>query len=308
MVRSTIQIPYLLCVAIVATLFLHSCSNPFKGGSDMTISGKDYFADSAISTFKLLKDAQGREVMEKNNTYYDVVELHDSVGLKRILVKITKAETDYVDSNATQSHFMVSTANIGDAKPGWKKEFPGTDIDYSTKVLVVHTEGKDQNEEDTYTQYSLMTGQKIMTYTYSPLSVLIVGDGRFLGYLSQQSATEKPDGFAMVSYGSRNEIIDRIKIKLKGADTTLPTYTPELKMLVAEESGNTLSNEGKTVVMGRVSRGFTAKDINNFAMQINFTPAGSPSPITILLPIRQDRLDIENASYDKKVFELSKCK
>ena len=274
----------------------------------MAISGKEYFADSAISTFKLLKDAQGREAMEKNNTYYDVVELHDSVGLKRILVKITKSETDYVDSNATQSHFIVSTANIGDAKPGWKKEFPGTDIDYSSKVLIVHTEGKDQNEEDTYTQYSLMTGQKLMTYTYSPLSVLIVGDGRFMGYLSQQSATEKPDGFAIVSYVSRNEVIDKVKIKLTGSDTTLPTYTPELKMLVGLESGNTLSNEGKTVIMGHVSRGFTSKDINNFAMQINFTPSGSPTPITIGLPVRDDHIDLANATYDKKIFELSKCK
>lgn len=297
----------ILSLMLIATcMVLHSCRNP-SGGSDLAISGKSDFADSAVSTIRLFKDDKGREVLEKNNTYYDIVELHDSVGLKKILLKITKAETGFVDSGISQSHFIVNAANIGDTKAGWKKEFAGDDIDYTTnKVLAVHSEGRNQNEEDTYTQYSLKTGEKLMTYTYAPLSVLILGDGRFLGYLSQQSATEKPDGFAMVSYVSRNEAIDKILIKLKGGDTTLPAYTPEIRMLVAQESGNTLSNEGKTVIMGHVHQGFTSKDINNFAMQINFTPNGSPAPVSILIPVINDHLDIANATYDKSIFQLSK--
>jgi hypothetical protein len=297
---------YILSSAVVmAALCMNSCTNSNKG--DLAISGKSGFADTAVSTVRLYKDAQGREVLQKNNTYYDIVEYHDSVGAKKILLKITKAETGFVDSTNSQSHFIVSTVNITTTKPGWKKEFPGSDLDYSTKVLVAHNEGRNQNEEDTYTQYSLTTGEKLMTYTYAPLSVLILGDGRFLGYLSQQSATDKPDGFAIVSYVSRNEVIDRVRIRVKSADTTLPAYTPELKMRVAQESGNTLTNEGKTVIMGHVDKGFSAKDINNFAMEINYTPSGGKAPISILLPVREDHLDIANASYDKAIFELSKA-
>ena len=295
---------YFLSSAVITTaLCMNSCTHK---GND-SIAGKTDFSDTAVSTVSLYKDAQGREVLVKNNTLYDIVEYHDSVGAKKVLLKITKAEKGFIDSANTESHFIVSATNITTNKPGWTKEFPGTDVDYSTKVLVAHTEGHNQNEEDTYTQYSLTTGEKLMTYTYAPLSVMILGDGRFMGYLSQQSSTEKPEGFAVVSYVSRDQVIDKVKIKLKGGDTTLPAYTPELKMRVAQESGNTLSNEGKTVIMGHVDKGFSAKDINNFAMEINFTPKGASEPIFILLPIRDDRLDIANATYDKKLFELSKA-
>jgi hypothetical protein len=41
-------------------------------------------------------------------------------------------------------------------------------------------------------------------------------------------------------------------------------------------------------------------------MQINYFLPNATEPITILLPVREDRLDIDNASYDKKIFELSK--
>ena len=293
---------------MVVCLIMNSCNNSSKSGSDMTFSGKGDFVDSALSKVKLYKDAQGREVLEKNNTYYDIVEYHDSVGAKKVLMKITKVQTGFIDSSSSESHFIVSTTNIGSTKAGWKKDLPGTDLDYSTKVLVAHSEGRNQSEEDTYTQYSLMTGEKLMTYTYEPLSVLILGDGRFLGYLSQQSATDKPEGFALVSYVGRDAVIDKATIKLKSKNTDLPSYTPELKMLVAQESGNTLTNEGKTVIMGHVDKGFTAKDINNFAMQINYTAKGNNSPVTILIPVRDDRLDIANATYDKTIFEVSSSK
>lgn len=293
---------YFLSSAVIMALCMNSCTTK----SDQAASGKSDFSDTAVSSISLYKDEQGREVLKKNNTYYDIVEYHDSVGAKKVLLKITKAEKGFIDSGSTESHFVVSATNITTHKPGWTKEFAGSDLDYSTKVLVAHTEGHNQNEEDTYTQYSLTTGEKLMTYTYAPLSVMILGDGRFMGYLSSQSATEKPDGFAIVSYVSRDQVIDKIRIKLKG-DTTIPAYTPELKMRVAQESGNTLSNEGKTVIMGHVNMGFTAKDINNFAMEINFTPKGSAEPVFILLPVRDDHLDIANATYDKKLFELSKA-
>ena len=301
---------HILSLTVIGmSLMFHSCKNPSGGGSDLAVSGKETFADSAVSTVKLFKDGQGREVLQKNNTYYDLVDFIDKQDLKKIMVKITKVETGFIDSGTSQSHFIVSASNIADGKSGWKKEFAGADIDYSNKVVIVHSEGRNQNEEDTYTQYSLLTGEKLMTYTYGQLTTLIpnTSNKRFFGYLSSQSATDdKPEGFALISYVGSNEVIDRVQVKLKGNNTTIPVYTPELKMLVAKESGNTLTNDGQTVIMGHADRTFTAKDINNFAMQINYFLPNATEPITILLPVREDRLDIENASYDKKIFELSK--
>jgi hypothetical protein len=300
--------PVVLIAMIGLSLSFHSCTHTAKSG--ISISGDQSFADSAVSTVRLIKDAKGREVLQKNNTYYDLVSFIDREDVKKIMLKITKSETAYIDSGTTQSHFIVSGANIADKKAAWTKEFSGSDIDYSNKVVVVHSEGRNSNEEDTYTQYSLLTGEKLMTYTYAPLTVLIpnTSDWRFLGYLSQQSATdERPSDFASVSYVGSNQTIDRVAIKLKKKDA-IPPYTPELQMFVARDSGNSIANEGKRVIMGRADRTFSAKDINNFALQINYQPVGGDKVVTILLPVREDRLDIDNATYDKTLFELSKDK
>jgi hypothetical protein len=302
---------YLGAASIIAVaLILHSCTNTPKDGSGLSISGKESFADSALSTVRLLKDGQGREVLEKNNTYYDLVDFIDRQDIKKIMLKITKNEIAFIDSGTSKNHFTISATDIATNKD-WKKEFNGTDIDYSNKVLVIHTEGRNTSEEDTYTQYSLLTGSKLMTYTYGQLMTLIpnTSNKRFFGYLSKQSAAEeKPEGFALVSYVGSNEVIDRVIIKLKGDNTTIPVYTPELKMLVVKESGNTLTNEGKTVIMGHADRNFTAKDMNNFALQINYYLPNASDPVTILIPVREDHLDLDNAAYDKNIFEISKSK
>ena len=79
-------------------------------------------------------------------------------------------------------------------------------------------------------------------------------------------------------------------------------------MLVARDSGNTLTNEGKTVIMGHADRNFATKDINNFALQINYILPNDTLPISILLPVRDDKVDIKNAAYDKGIFEVTESK
>jgi hypothetical protein len=293
-------------MAIVVGVGADSCSNG-SSKSDMTMNGKEDFTDSAMSRIRLFKDDKGRKVIQKSNTYYDIVDFIDKADLKKMMVKITKSETSLVDSGTTDDHFIVSVTDISGGKTNWKKEFAGEDVDYTNKVMVVHTEGKNQNEEDTYTQYSLLTGEKLMTYTYGQMMALIpnTSNKRFFGYLSKQSsAEEKPVDFAVINYVGSNETIDKISIKVKKG-YEVPLYTPELKMLVAQESGNTIANDGKTVILGHADRTFTAKDINNFAVQINYTLPNITEPVSILVPVREDRLDLKNASFDRNIFELS---
>ena len=93
-------------ISVLAALFLglNSCNNSAKNG--LSISGKEDFADSAVSTVRLYKDAQGRKVLEKNNTYYDLVDFIDKQDVKKIMVKITKSETSLIDSGTSESHFI----------------------------------------------------------------------------------------------------------------------------------------------------------------------------------------------------------
>ena len=88
---------YLLSLAVIAmSVCFQSCKNPAGSGSGMNISGKESFADSAVSTVRLLKDDMGREVLQKNNTYYDLVDFIDKQDLKKIILKITKSEIEFL--------------------------------------------------------------------------------------------------------------------------------------------------------------------------------------------------------------------
>ena len=294
------------CIAL-SSLLLPSCNNQNKSG--IATNGKEEFSDSAVSSIKIYKDTQGRKIIQKNNTFYDLIDFTDKQDLKKLLVKATKSETSYVDSGMSENRFIVSVTNIGDGKTNWTKELAGTDIDFTNKVLVVHTEGKTSDMEDSYTQYSLQTGQKLMSYTYSQLMALIpnTSNKRFFGYLSKQSSIDdKPEQFASISYVGSNEVIDKVNIKLKGANN-FPNYTPEITMLAAQESGNTVANEGKTVILAHANRAYTNAEISGFAMQVTYNMPAGQAPVTILLPVREDRIDLANATYDKNVFEIVKA-
>ena len=287
---------------------LSSCKWGSKSG--MKISGTENFADSSLSTVRLLKDEKGREVLEKDNTYYELVDFIDKSEVRKIMLKINKNQVTYLDSNISKSEFVISATGIGDSRINWSIDAAGADIDYSNGVLIAHVEGRNSDEEDTYTLYSLLNGTKLMTYTYGQLTALIPNTShkRFFGYLSKLSVgVEKPEGFATVSYVGSDAVINKVSIKLKGGKT-FPSYTPELKMLVARDSGNTLTNEGKTVIMGHADRNFATKDINNFALQINYILPNDTLPISILLPVRDDKVDIKNAAYDKGIFEVTESK
>ena len=306
--RSHTSTKVLLTIAscVICLFFLPSCHT--STGSGFSVSGSQEFADSTQCSFRISKDAQGRKVLQKTTCNYDIIDFIDRDDLKKMLIKVTKSETSFVDSDASQSRFAINVVNINDTKSGWKKEVSGTDVDYSNKVVVVHTEGKGADMEDTYTQYSLLSGEKLMTYTYGQLMALIPGTShkRFFGYLSQQSATsDKPKDWATISYVSSDKVIDVISIKMKGA-TKIPPYTPELKMLVAENTPNKVGNEGKTAILTRINRVFTPGDIGNFAMQINYYLPDTKEPVMLLLPVRDDHVDVANANYDKSLFEVTK--
>ena len=294
-----------ILIALSASLLFNACTETKKPG--LVLNGQQEFADSAMSSVRVYKDQAGKQVVQKNNTLYDIIDFIDRNDVKKLLIKNTKIETQSVESNQTEGIFKISVADITAAKTLWSKEIEAADIDYTPKVLLAHKEPKGNTEEDTYTLYSLLNGNALMTYTYSPLSALIPNTShkRFIGYLSQLSGGEKPKDLAVVSYVGCDALIDKINIKLKNK-IEFPQYTPEIKMMVGQESGNTAANEGKTVILSHADRGFRPLDISGFAVEIIYNMPEGKEAITILLPIRNDHIDLNSATYDRALFELTK--
>jgi hypothetical protein len=49
---------------------------------------------------------------------------------------------------------------------------------------------------------------------------------------------------------------------------------------------------------------FTSKDITGFAFQVSYYKDGEQEPYKIILPVDNDKLDLNNAMYDKAIFDL----
>ena len=111
----------LLSLSILC-MVLNSCHLGGKKGSGLSISGKESFADSAFSVVRLTKDNKGREVLEKDNTYYELVDFIDRSEVKKIMLKINKDQTTYLDSNISKSTFYIGATGIGDEKINWSVE------------------------------------------------------------------------------------------------------------------------------------------------------------------------------------------
>ena len=74
--------------------------------------------------------------------------------------------------------------------------------------------------------------------------------------------------------------------------------------MMMKESGNSLTNDGKSVILSKLDEHYTTKDITGFALQINYYAEGDTTPVSIILPVEDDKVDLKNAIYNRSIFEL----
>ncbi|MFN8276099.1 MAG: hypothetical protein U0T84_01325 [Chitinophagales bacterium] len=269
-----------------------------------TPKGPVSYADSALSVIQVVETPQGT-LLTRENTYYDLIAFADKAEDRQVLLKLIKREQQLIDSNGGQHQFMLKGHSLRGKGADWTAEAAGAEVVTDEKVLVIHQMAKD-GEEDTYTMISLLNGTSLMRYTYGEVRALIPNTShkRFFGYLSKQAAGERPEGFATITYTGSDATIQRLNIRLK-ANKIFPEYTPELTMVAAEGSGNTIAGEGKTVILAHAPRNFKSEDIGNFALKVNYFLPNQNDPISILLPVTNDRVDLKAAQYDRNTFDIS---
>lgn len=287
--------------------FASSCNDSSK--SSLKIDGQQQFADSAVSSIQSYIGKDGQPFFVKSNASYDIVSVIDNENKFDLLLKLVKSEV--LQQGAPNTASYTVSANSLDSKNvvkvDWQKSITANDIDYSSKVLIAQTDAVGDSSENTYSLFSLLSGEKLMSYTYGELRVLIPNTShkRFFGYLSQMGTQEagKPNDFAEVNYVSTKENLSKISIHLKG-NKKIPAYTPEMQMMMVKESGNSLTNDGKSVILTKLDEHYTAKDITGFALQINYYAEGDTTPLSIILPVENDVVDWKNAIYNRDIFEL----
>jgi len=288
-------------ILIVGLFFLHSCKNE----TTSTTSGGNSVYEKTIPSKVSITKKDGKFIYTKTEASFDILELVGKESSK-LLLTIEKEESRELSQDANaKKKITFSAKSIEGTKIDWTKEIEAADIDYSSKVLSAHA-SFDGNQEDTYTFYNIRNGDKIMDFTYGELKAIIpnTSEKRFFTYLSKNNSIKAPvekDG--IIQYASSQKLIQQISIAAKGK-VKVPDYTPELQVLMMKESGNQLTPDGKSILLTKVTENFTAKDLTGFAFQINYYNEGEQEPYKIILPVDNDQIDLENAIYDKAIFEL----
>lgn len=288
-------------ILILLGILLNACKNE----TSTTTSGGDSVYEKNIPSKISVTKKDGKLFFSKTESKFDILELAGKDSAK-VLLSIEQSESRQLSQDAnTAKQFKISCKSLEGTKIDWTKDIEAADIDYSLKVVNAHypTTGE---QEDTYTYFDIKNGEKIMDFTYGELKAIIpnTSEKRFFTYLSKNnSLKDAVEGDGVVQFASSSKLLQRIAIKAKGA-VKVPTYTPEMQVLTMRESGNQLAPDGKVIILMKLNESFTSKDVTGFAFQVSYYKEGEQEPYTIVFPVDNDKINLEQAIYDKAIFEL----
>lgn len=300
---------------VTGVLAISSCKE--RTGSSTTTdttstpSGTEKYSDSATSSVRVY-DQNGMVCIQQSSTYYQLADFYKGETKIPLLLKIKKVELCFTDSVNRHKVFEVSAKSVLDnEKIEWSATLAGTDLQIKDNTLYLVHEGG-EGEEDLITRYNLQTGERVFGSTYSDLKIAIpnVREKRFVGYTSQRAAggafKKEENLLGYVEYGKGSAGISKIKVWLNrsGVADKIPNYTPEM-VLVAANTNSSVVEDGKQLILMKADEKYTAADVKDFALQLTYYFGDDNESTTISIPVKDDKLDLAGATYDKQIFNIS---
>jgi hypothetical protein len=289
-------------ISLFVFFTLASCQN--KKAEEIKSGDKVYETSSQSS---IAVSQSGNDfVFEKTETKFDIIDLN-GLNPATLVITIEQKEKRALSQNPyAKKHFSITVKSItGERTIDWKKEFDASEITYDQKVLRINN-ASGEDKEDTYTIFNLDNGKKIMDYTYGEMSIQIpnTSDKRFFAYLSAQNCIgEEIEKGGIIQYASTTQLIQKLQIKQK-SKIEIPDYTPEIQVLKAKNSGTQITPDGKSILLTSLTENYKPEQIKDFAFKINFYAQDVEEPYSIVIPVENDKLDLDNAYYDHAIFEL----
>lgn len=278
------------------------------------VAGTEKFSDTATSTVRVF-DNEGRVCIQQTNTYYEMADAYEGPNRIPILIKITKTDLCYSDSVNKDKVYEITVRSLMDTKQvEWSTRFVATHLVFNDKtntLLAIH-EGSD-SEEDMLRRYSLINGSEVFSCSYSDMKVSIpnVKDKRFIGFTSRK-ATGQPiqkngeeNVIGLITYASSTGTKDRIKLKLKRSKVAamVPAYTPEMR-LEGKTASTAVIEDGKGLILMKADEKTGSEAVKDFSAVFTFYIGEDNEATSITIPVKNDRLQLSEAGYDKELFEL----
>lgn len=280
-------------------------------GATATTNGKQTYSDSAVSSVRVY-DENGKVCIQQSSTYYQLIDFYKADKKVPLLLKIKKVELCFADSANKDKVYEVEAHNLPDNEPvNWNATLTGTDLQVKDNTLLLVHEGGD-NEEDYITRYNLQTGGRVFGSTYSDLRIAIpnVREKRFMGYTSQRAAgnafKKEENLLGYIEYGKGTAPISQLKVYLKrsGVADKIPNYTPEM-VFISPSGSNSIVDDGKQLILMKADEKYTAADVKDFALQLTFYFGDDNESTVITIPVKDDKIDLAAATYDKQIFNIS---
>ncbi len=306
----SIKFAFALCLL----LFAFSCKETPKQSTDnsLKITGKQTYSDSASSSVNVFNQ-DGKVCIQQSNTYYELIDAHEGAVRIPLLLKIKKTELCFADSTNKDKVYEISAKSVMDTKAvEWNAQFVATDIQFKDNTLLAVHEGT-ASEEDLLTRFSLIDGKEVFSSSYGEVKVAIpnVKNKRFIGFTSQNAATNPIKALnvenllGVIKYGSSSVagIAYKVKLKRSAVAAKIPTYTPDIVLVPANEN-TTVIEDGKSVILMKADERYQKADVKDFSVKLTFYYGDDNEATEIIIPITNDELNLKLAKYDKDIFDI----
>lgn len=301
---------------VTTTVILSSCKDrSTKNTPTQTenISGTSLYADTATSSVKVF-DQNGKVCIQQSSTSYEMLNAYEGTQKLPLLLKIKKTELCFADSVNKEKVYEISAKTVLDTKSiSWQTQFVATQIEFKDNTIFVTKEGG-EGEEDFIKRFSLITGKEIFSCSYGDLRVAIpnVREKRFIGFTSRKATTnplaelKEENLLGTLSYASQTSTATLLfKLKRNHVTAKIPTSTPDM-VLVPLNGNTTAIEDGKTIVMMRLDEHYSPANISDFCVKLTIYYGDDNEATDIIIPVKNDKLDVSSANYDRDIFEIIK--
>lgn len=199
----------------------------------------------------------------------------------------------------------------GELRSKWNSDIRGSSIGFNFYTLMLQKSGE---LEDTYECYSLESGERLMSFTYDHLELIVpnVLDKRLLGFLSRngqgagmQAFENDPQLYGIITYCSNRERIDQLALRVRDEATLekILEYSPDM-VWYSERDGDKLIRNDKRLLLWELDENYGTEDLGGMSVRFTVWVGDYSNQLAFDIPLVEDRLDLSAATYDTGIFEL----
>lgn len=297
---------YFLFIALIVALF--ACSD--KNGEDFQVSNfvaKDI--DTSFSTF-----SKNEKYFLIDNQFYRSHQYEDAESkVVNFVLKVNEKEVYTIENSNKQIRFTPISSSVD--INNWEINADADNYVFSKNLLSLEFLPKDTNHFDNvYQYYDLKSGNLLLSYTYGVMQVNFpdLFSKRFFGFLAKGSRNPLKKLFTSnetlgyFTYASQESPLSTLEIKIKNktdADAFHKT-APVLEFEVDTTNQNYQKLSEKSLYYNGIDNPTKqAKDIE-FSVKATFFKGKSYKPFDIIIPIKEDKIDVEGIIFNAEEFEI----